>query len=196
MRTPLTLAAVLAAAAASAVTLDFDDAVPLLNDRSNEATASTLDDRYNGIILSYFRGETNGVPDPYVPVTAISYADYFLPAVSAPNALDGSLGSVIVDLNPAVFPLGSTFGISVVDQGFGNPNAQVKVFDAAGVQIDAVALDLGRPGRFVYSAKPFASIQLPSGAFYDDLTVTPVPEPTSFAALAVGALGLARRRRR
>ena len=197
MKTLLTLGAALVAASASAITVNFDDAVPLLSDGSNAAIASVLDSRYNGMFLSYFRGvDSNGNLDDYHPVTAISYADYGLPALSEPNALDGSLGSVIVDLNPFVFPRGSTFGISVVDQGFGNANAVAKVFDANGTQIDSVGIDLSRPGRFTYSAKPFASIQLPSGAYYDNLTVTPVPEPASLAALATGAIALLRRRRR
>lgn len=194
---PFLILAALSPVLASATTFDFDDAEALLYDGANAATASHLDNRYDGIFLSYFRGtDLNGNPDPYVPVTAVSYGDYSLPAVSGPNALDGSVGSVIVDLNPSVYPLGSVFGITVVDQGFGNANAQVKVFDGAGVQIDTVALDLSAPGRFTYSARSFASIQLPSGAYYDDLTVNPVPEPASLAALAIGAVSILRRRRR
>ncbi len=198
MRTLLVLAS-LSPVLASATTFGFDDAEALLYDGSNAATASTLDNRYGGISLSHYRpldADGNYV-GPYERVTAISYADWGLPPVSGVNALDGSgLGSLVVDLNPKVFPLGSSFGISVVDQGFGDANATVRFYDAVGGLVDTVGIDLSRGGRFTYGAKPFASVVLPQGAFYDDLTVSPVPEPASLAALGLGAAALLRRRRR
>ena len=102
----LFLLAALAPVAASAATFSFDAGVEaLLYDGSNAATATHLDDFYQGLFLSYYRGtDANGNLDPYVPVTAVSYADYLLPTLSAPNAVDGFAGSLIVDLNPVVFP--------------------------------------------------------------------------------------------
>ena len=200
MRGTLVPGAALAAVSASAVNLTFDDAEALLSDNSNAATASVLDARYPGVSLSYYRFIDSDDPtnsDPYVPVTAVGYADYpNLAPVSGRNAVDGFLGSIIVGFSPAS-PLSTSFGINVVGNGgFGNPNATVRFFDSLGTQIDAVGLDLSRPSRFTYSARPFASVQLPSGAYFDDLTVTPVPEPASLAALATGAIVLLRRRRR
>ena len=202
MRAPALLALALAAASSGAAMLDFDDAEALLRDGSNAATASVLDARYPGVNLAYYRFVDPLDPansDPYVPVTAASYADYpNLAPGSGPNALDGFDGSLIAGLDSA---LAASFGIDVIRNrnstggNVGDPNARVLVFDAAGAQIDSVALDTSAPGRFTYAAKPFATIMLPSGAYYDGLAINPVPEPATLAALAAGAVALRRRRR-
>ena len=198
MRRLLLLGSALAAIPASAATYGFEDAEALLYDRSNAPTASVLDNRYGGVFLQYLRGvdPVTGQEDPYVPVTAIDYADYLETPVSGKNALDGGLSSTYVYVDPAVFAGRVSFGVTLDRNAFGDPSASVRFFDASGVLVDSVTLDQTVPGlRFTYSAKAFDHVLLPSGAYYDDLTIAPVPEPASLAALAIGALGLARRRR-
>ncbi len=196
MRRLMALGAALAAVPASAITYGFEDAEALLYDRSNEPTASVLDNRYNGIFLQYYRAvdPVTGIEDPYVPVTAIDYADYQETPVSGRNALDAWLSSTYVYVDPGVFTGPLSFGFTLDNNAFGDANASVRFYDANDVLVDEVALDQTVAGyRFRYTGS-FDHALLPSGAYYDDLSV--VPEPASFVALAVGAVGLYRRHRR
>ncbi|MBS1727098.1 MAG: PEP-CTERM sorting domain-containing protein [Armatimonadetes bacterium] len=75
-------------------------------------------------------------------------------------------------------------------------------FDANGNQIDSDTLTLARGvwGQLSVTAPSISKVTLTetSGVFtfvYDDLNFSPVPEPASFAVLAVGALALMRRRK-
>ena len=125
------------------------------------------------------------------------------------NALDATIGSVDVILNPAVFGSGlSAFQVtSLADpEGFGSPSVAFRFYGANNALLfTSAAYDQTKTQTLTFSQLGTVSrIALPADAYYDNFSFTatpnaaPVPETSSLVSLglllASGGLLLAGRR--
>ncbi len=125
------------------------------------------------------------------------------------NALDATLGSVNVILNPAIFGSGlSAFQVtSLADpEGFGSPSVTFRFYGANNALLfTSAAYDQTKTQTLLFSQLGSVSrIALPADAYYDNFSLTatpsaaPVPEASSVISLGLllagGGLLTARRR--
>lgn len=126
------------------------------------------------------------------------------PAISG-NALNGVDGPVMFTFSSALTI--SNFGVTLDNSTFGNiPTSggnpafgtNILFYDASDTLVGFIALDQTVSGFTVADTSTFndvSKIVLPSGAFYDNLTFTAVPEPAAAALGLLGCVALLRRRR-
>lgn len=143
-------------------------------------------------------------PDPYTPAVAentFAYNGYT--TASSPNALNAKDVAMWVAFDPTRFLNGiNQFGVTLDNDPFGDPIANMQFFDKNGVLIKTVSFDERIPGqRISLNLAGIQSVLLPGGAFYDNLSYSgqAVPEPGFLALFAAGGtsvLGLKLRRKR
>lgn len=143
-------------------------------------------------------------PDaPPVPVTN-TFAFNGVAAPSPNNAMGDRFSAIQLTLTDPTL-IFTSFGITLDNDTFGTGLAEQFLFlDANGATLLAVGIDQSVPGQiFLNSALPgfIRQIILPSGAFYDNMTISAsvAPEPGTLALATVGLSivgGIAVRRRR
>ena len=202
MKKHLLAAALLLASLTSsqALLLSFDSA-PL--------TSGTGDSLGSNFTLDYAYLETvDGLGDPLInPSWTI---DITAPAVSASNpSLFGWGASTSDALDVVDQPVMFTFDTPVDIAGFsavldnstlGNLGVeQIQFFDSSDVLLGSINVNQSTPGFTASSSATLTGVKkivLPTAAFYDNVNITPVPEPSLTVLGGVAALGLALRRRR
>jgi hypothetical protein len=159
--------------------------------------------------LDYAYLETvDGLGDPLAnPSWTI---DITAPAVSASNpSLVGWGASTSDALDVVDQPVMFTFDTPVDIAGFsavldnstlGNLGVeQIQFFDSSDVLLGSINVNQSTPGFTASSSATLTGVKkivLPTAAFYDNVNITPVPEPSLTVLGGVAALGLALRRRR
>ena len=76
---------------------------------------------------------------------------------------------------------------------------QIQFFDSSDVLLGSINVNQSTPGFTASSSATLTGVKkivLPTAAFYDNVNITPVPEPSLTVLGGVAALGLALRRRR
>lgn len=117
-------------------------------------------------------------------------------APSAPNALNAVFQPALM-LFDVAFNIQS-FALVLDNDTFGD-SLSIDFFDLNDLLLLSVAIDQAQPGFSVNTGAVanVSKIVLPGGAFYDsfDVTGAPVPEPSTYALIALGgALAVARRK--
>ena len=122
-------------------------------------------------------------------------------APSSPNALNGVDQTVLIVFNQFVDI--TNFSVTLDNSTFGNLSATSSDFVNGATVVVSNPADQTVSGLVVNVGSAFGvkTIALPAGAYYDNLsfdyTVSAIPEPSSFAALAgLAGLALAASRRR
>ncbi len=196
----------LAANAASAVSaqnylLNFDAGSP--GSLANAQAPSGLSFQYGELQeLTDEYGDGTGVfnwgLDLTAPAVTVENPDLFYgygPAPSLFNALDSVFSpTLLLFSTPQDL---SSFGLTLDNSTFGNLgllNIEFyrSVVGGADILLGTVAIDQTIPGQVVsYGAlSGVDKIVLPSGALYDNISFSVVPEPTLGAFLGLGLLGL------
>ena len=167
-----------------------------------------FDDQYAGSDISTAY-TAQGITFSSTNATGAAYTD-FLPGADNTNAnrgIDASSDFVAGNVTAALASdlYGTAFGIDLVSapNGYGVSTGQfVTFYDAGGNQVGSVAVDQTVNSHISYTPTSasgyFTTVVLPADAYYDNLSIAAAPEPSAWAALATGALGiglLARRRR-
>lgn len=186
------------AAPAAAVFINFDNVTP--GSTANASLAAAGIDWISfasGQYVPSYDGFGDPIPgsqhwavDPTVgPIVTGNPADSnWGPAPSGINALDARLDQVLLSFTSAQNL--SAFSVTLDNSTLGDlPPSNLLFLNAAGLTIAQLAFNQTVPGAVVsYSGlvSGVDSILLPAGAFYDNISVTPVPEPTSFAFMLAG----------
>lgn len=212
MKPTITALALLSAVAAHATTYHFDGA-PSGTDANTFAKDGI--GFYSGILAPNL--DINGDP---IPGSDHWQIDSSAPAVtvddplgfgrgvapSPANALNGLFQPTLIKLGGSNMRV-TDFSVTLDNDTFGDngllpghSDIAVGFYDLAGKLLFSIPLDQTTPG-FKGSLGNWVdgvdSIVLPGGAFYDDLTLTAVPEVSTFLPVGavVGGMLLARRRR-
>ncbi|MDB6079698.1 MAG: uncharacterized protein JWO82_3445 [Akkermansiaceae bacterium] len=152
----------------------------------------TLDDNGDPLATPGFR------PDVTATVTAADPNVFgYGPAISG-KAIDGTNGPLL--FNFTVAQTISNFGITLDNSTFGNIpttggdpafGTNILFYDAADNLIGFIPVDQTVSGFTVNDASTFANVSkivLPSGAYYDNMNFTAVPEPAALALAGLGTL--------
>lgn len=201
----LALAALGAAASLQGMSLfTFDGS--LLTDVSGDALPVAVSIDYAMFVTEDEFGEP--LDTPYYGV------DLDAGPVVAGNPFDSGLGDPIdgnalnAELSPVLFTFAgpvtiSDFSATLDNSEFGTPpffGTAIEFYGMDNTLIGSIAIDQTIAGFVALGTEPFEgvkSILFSSGAFYDNISMTVVPEPSTAALLAGAAmLGLAALRRR
>ena len=131
------------------------------------------------------------------PVTVSNPEGFGRGAAPSPqNALNALFQPVLVQFSSP--QLIRSFSLSLDNDRFGDPSASIGLFDAADRRLAEVSIDQTLPGSFVVAEGDWNGVSklvLPAGAFYDNLSVSSIPEPGPATIGFLGALLLAAHRR-
>lgn len=162
-----------------------------------------LQDEFGDDIPGSDQWQIDVASDTNYPLQVISTLDMgYGAAPSGSYALNVVDQSVLIVFNQLVDITG--FSVTLDNSTYGNLFASNIDFVNGSTVLHTVGTDQTMPGLVVSIGETISGVRaiaLPTAAYYDDLvinyTVSAIPEPSSFAALAgVGALGLAALRRR
>lgn len=152
-----------------------------------------LDD--NGITIpGSDRWRIDGTADP---VTVDNPADFGRGAAPSPvNALNAVFQPVLIRFaDPETV---RWFSVGLDGDRFGDPATSIGFYDSAGALLGEIPLDQTLPNGSFAAAFDLTGVKdvvLPGGAFYDNITISSVPEPGPLSLLMLGGLGLAASRR-
>ena len=167
---------------------------------------AVLDFDYDTVTGDPIPGTEKWRPDPAAPDVVVEDPSAYGrgPAPSPSNALNALWQPVLLSFNGS-FDL-VRFGVTLDNDSLGadgnlpgNEDIAVRFLDANGAILSSIPVDQTQPGLVVKggAVAGIAAILLPAGAFYDNLTWSPVPEPGAWAWVAgIGAVGFAAWRRR
>jgi len=139
-------------------------------------------------------GSERWMPDPAPATPAVVVEDpstyAYGPAPSVANALNALWQPVLMQFaNPVRL---DAFSVTLDNSTYGNLSLVSLLFlDAAGTVLKSMDIDQTIPGLTVAEGPvsgAVSSVLLPSGAFYDDIGFTAVPEPATWTLLAGGLL--------
>ena len=115
-------------------------------------------------------------------------------APSAPNALDAVFETVLVRFGSSMAL--SNFSIALDNDSFGTDGVAIEFYSVgatANTLLASIAIDQSIPGLIASLSTPITGVDmvvLPSGALYDSLAFTVVPEPSEWAVAAAGMMGV------
>ncbi len=199
----LTLAFVVPATAALHVTFNFDS-VP-------SGSAANLASRDGitfqpGAFLPAIDSEGSMIPGSETwradgsaePVTVGDPSAFGRGAAPSPiNALNALFQPVLVQF--AAPEVVRSFSLTLDNDPFGDSGATIGFYDAGDRLLSEVALDQTKVGAFIEATLDLSSVTkvvLPAGAFYDNLSISSIPEPGPVALVVLGALSLGSLKRR
>jgi hypothetical protein len=115
-------------------------------------------------------------------------------APSAPNALDAVFETVLVRFGSTMSL--SSFSVALDNDTFGTDGTAIE-FYSVGATVNtllaSISIDQSIPGLIASLSTPISGVDLvvlPSGAMYDSLSFTAVPEPSEWAVAAAGMMGV------
>jgi hypothetical protein len=207
----LSLAALGLAPAQASVLLGFDGVAPGTAANTFAPANLTfqhavLDFAYDVVTGDPIPGTEQWRPDPTAPEVIVENpAAYGRGAAPSPaNALN-ALGQPVLMQFSGAFDLVS-FGVTLDNDAFGDngnlpgfEDVAIRFLDLSGAIVGSIPVDQTQPG-FQVLGGPVSGVRgilLPAGAFYDNLTWSPVPEPGAWAIVAgLGGLAFALYRRK
>ena len=202
---PTIALAIFCSGAQAATVLNYSfstDATPAVTGSSLVGSVSTayayletVDGNGDPLPLPSFRPDLTAGPIVVGDPSAVGWG-----AAISGNALDARDHGVLLSFTSAQDV--SAFSIVLDNSSFGTLfGTEVQFYSATDTLIGSITVDQTSPGFTVNDTTLFAGVSkilLPSGAFYDNLSITasPAPEPGRAMLLGVGLVGAILRRRR
>jgi len=115
-------------------------------------------------------------------------------APSSPNALDAVFDTVLLRFNASMAL--SSFSVTLDNDTFGTDGLAIEFYSVGATSntlLASIPIDQAVPGLIASLSTPISGVDLvvlPSGAMYDNLAFTAVPEPSEWAVAAAGMLGV------
>ncbi len=186
----------LGTSSASAVTIDFGPGLP----GAPVGFETILTNQLAGLGVEFSTPNPRGV-SWYGPTHPFSDARYSIAAVENGGVAPQGVDPLRIDFSPFV----TDFSVRGFDGGGDTDLMTVEAYDSTGGQVDFNSLSavFDVPGNVLsVSARQIAYVIIqadpsiaPAGLFFDDITFTPIPEPSALVLTLLGVAFTARSRR-